>query len=68
MNSNIQKKEIIDWISALENQDILQELYQLKTQLETFDFDTEFTNALTTDQFRQKTTEYLKSLPWKKQG
>ena len=68
MNPNIQKKEIIDWISALDNQDILQEVYQLKTQLEPFDFDTEFANGLTTDQFRQKTTEFLKSLPWKKQG
>ena len=68
MDSSIQKKEIIDWITSLDNQDILEKVYQLKTQHEPFDFDTEFANGLTTDEFREKTTEFLKSLPWKKQA
>jgi hypothetical protein len=60
-----QKKEIIDWILAIEDQEVLNEIEMLKTQSR-FDFDEEFKKGLTVEEFRKRTTEFIKSLPWKK--
>lgn len=61
-----QKKEIIDWILSLENKEIVNDIYKFKNQQTTFDFDREFAIAITSDELKEQTTEYLKSLPWKK--
>ena len=61
-----QKKEIIDWILAIEDQAVLNEIEVLKKQ-NSFDFDEEFKKGLTVEEFRKRTTEFIKSLPWKKQ-
>lgn len=61
-----QKKEIIDWILSLENKDIVSDIYKFKKQQTTFDFDEEFASAITSDEVKEQTTEYLKTLPWKK--
>lgn len=60
-----QKKEIIDWILSLEDQTVLNEIESLKRQVN-FDFDEEFKKGLTVEEFRKRTTEFIKSLPWKK--
>ncbi len=60
-----QKQELIDWISTIENVEILKELINLKTKT-TFNFDEEFKKRISADEFRERTTEYIKSLPWKK--
>jgi hypothetical protein len=59
-----QKKEIIDWILSIEDQAILNEIESLKPRKD-FDFDEEFEKGLTVEEFRKRTTEFLKSLPWK---
>ncbi len=61
-----QKKEIINWIMSLENEEIVNDIYKFKKQQTTFDFDEEFSKAITSDELKEQTTEYLKSLPWKK--
>ena len=61
-----QKREIVDWILTLENKDVLNDVYKFKTQTNTFDFDKEFAKAITSDELKAKTTEFLKTLPWKK--
>ena len=61
-----QKKEIIEWIKSLENEEIENDIYKFKIQQTTFDFDEEFSKAITSDQLKEQTTEYLKTLPWKK--
>jgi hypothetical protein len=59
-----QKKEIIDWILSIEDQAVLNEIESLKPR-KNFDFDKEFKKGLTVDEFKKRTTEFLKSLPWK---
>ncbi|MGB1315390.1 MAG: hypothetical protein ACPG4Y_05180 [Chitinophagales bacterium] len=61
-----QKKEIIDWILSLENKEILNDIYKFKTQTATFNFEEEFEKGITSDELKEKTTEFLKSLPWKR--
>jgi hypothetical protein len=60
-----QKKEIIDWILAIEDQAVLNEIEVLKKQ-STFNFDEEFEKGITVEEFRKRTTEFIKSLPWKR--
>ena len=60
-----QKKEIIDWILAIEDQAVLNEIEMLKTQ-SSFDFDEEFKKGISGEELKKRTTEFIKSLPWKK--
>ena len=60
-----QKQELIDWISTIEDVEVLKELINLKKKT-TFNFDEEFKKGISADEFRERTTEYIKSLPWKK--
>jgi hypothetical protein len=61
-----QKKELVDWILTLENKEVLNDIYEYKIQQATpFNFDEEFAKGLTSDELKAKTTEFLKSLPWK---
>lgn len=68
-----QKKEIIDWILSLEDQTVLNEIESLKRQVN-FDFDEdpsdselaeEFKKGISGEELKKRTTEYIKSLPWK---
>lgn len=60
-----QKKEIIDWILSIEDQAVLDEIEMLKTQ-SSFDFDEEFKKGISGEELKKRTTEFLKTLPWKK--
>lgn len=60
-----QKQELIDWISTIEDVEVLNELLNLKKST-TFNFDEEFKRGISADEFRERTTKYIKSLPWKK--
>lgn len=60
-----QKKEIIDWILSLEDQTVLNEIEILKKQT-SFDFDEEFKKGISGEELKIRTTEFLKTLPWKK--
>ena len=60
-----QKKEIIDWILSIEDQAVLNEIEMLKTQ-SSFNFDEEFKKGISGEELKKRTTEFLKTLPWKK--
>jgi hypothetical protein len=69
-----QKQELIDWISTIEDVEVLKELINLKKKT-TFNFDEgpsdselaeQFKRGISADEFRERTTKYIKSLPWKK--
>lgn len=68
METSVQKKEIIDWILSLDNKDLLNDVYEFKKQKTSFNFDEEFAKGITSEELKAKTTEFLKSLPWKKQA
>jgi len=60
-----QKKEIIDWILSIEDQEVLNEIEILKKQ-SSFNFEEEFKKGLTTEQFRTAIKERIKSYDWKR--
>lgn len=60
-----QKKEIIDWILSIEDQTVLNEIEMLKKQT-SFNFDEEFKKGISGEELKKQTTEFLKTLPWKK--
>lgn len=65
MNVLTRKKELINWISSIEDVSILQEIEKIKKQ-ETFDFEKEFERGVSTNELKEKTTKFIKALPWKK--
>lgn len=60
-----QKKEIIDWILSIEDQTILNEIEVIKKQT-VFDFDEEFKKGISGEELKKRTSEFLKTLSWKK--
>ena len=60
-----QKKEIIDWILSIEDQEVLNEIEMLKTQ-SSFDFDEEFKKGLTVEEFRTAIKERISSYNWER--
>lgn len=65
MDVLIEKKKIIEWVESLEDTDTLEFLKDLSNPRK-FNFDEEIKNSITSDEFRQRTTDFLKSLKWKK--
>jgi hypothetical protein len=50
-----QKKELIEWISSLENKNILDNIYQLKKETTSnFNFDEELKKGLSVEKFREE--------------
>ena len=65
MEVTTSKKELIDWISNLEDEKTLLELAIIKRKA-TFNFDEEFKKGITGEELKERLSERLKSLPWKK--
>ncbi len=61
----IQKQELIDWITTINDVSILEDLTELKRR-DTFNFEEEFKKGITGEELKRRTTEFLKNLPWKK--
>lgn len=66
MTVSTQKKNLMDWLLTIEDQSILNEIEKIKQQKK-FNFEEEFEKAITGNELKERTTRYLKSLPWKKQ-
>lgn len=65
METTISKKELIDWISNLEDEKMLLELAVIKRKA-TFNFDEEFKKGITGEELKKRLSERLRTLPWKK--
>jgi len=66
MEITAQKKEIIDWILALENKDIINDVYQLKKEKTAFNFDEAFANGYTIEAFRNEMKNRINKYPMRK--
>ena len=62
---SIQKQELIDWIATINDVSVLEDLTELKRR-DTFNFEEEFKKGITGEELKRRTTEFLKTLPWKK--
>lgn len=67
MDIAVEKKELIKWINSLDNPDVIQQIKHIQERnTEPFDFEKEWTKGITIDEARKKTSDFIKSLPWKK--
>jgi hypothetical protein len=57
------KKNIIDWIYSIENQEILNLIENVKNQI---NFEIEYSNSVSEEDFEKKTSDFIKSLSWEK--
>jgi hypothetical protein len=64
METATYKKDIIDWISQLEDQKILMEIASIKRNA-TFNFEEEFKKGLPLEEARQRSIDKIRSY-WKK--
>lgn len=64
METTTSKQELIDWISKLEDIEILSELAVIKRKA-TFNFDEEFKKGIPLEEFRERMLERVRLYPWK---
>lgn len=65
MDTLTQKKEILDWISNLDNPIILNTIYKIKEN-NNLSFKERFENGLTSEEFKQEMTKRIKEYPNRK--
>lgn len=65
MSAIAKKLEIIKWVSSMEDNAVIDQLYGFRNQ-KPFDFKKELKNAITGEELKRRTTKFLKSLEWKK--
>ncbi len=67
MNTIATRKEIIDWVSTLEDESTLMILEGVKRNA-TFNFDEEFKKGIPLEEFRDEMLKRVRNYPWKKNG
>lgn len=66
MSVATKKIELIKWLSSVEDKTIIDQIDSFRKQQNTFDFEKEVNSAITADELKNRTTDFLKSLEWKK--
>lgn len=66
MNVTTKKIELIKWLSSIEDKTIIDQIDSFRKQKNNFDFEKEINSAITADELKTRTTDFLKSLEWKK--
>lgn len=65
MNITAEKNEIIEWINSLDDLVVIEKIKSIKRDSQPFDFDKEWKKAITIEQARKRSKEYISGLPWK---
>lgn len=65
METLTKNQELVDWLSKVKDEDILNEIKNIKHKA-TFNFDEAFAKGITGEELKKRTTAFLKTLPWKK--
>lgn len=66
MNVGTTKKELINWISSIDDKTIINQIDNFRKQHKSFDFESELKTAITSEELKKRTTDFIKSLEWKK--
>tara|TARA_R100001369_G_scaffold64543_1_gene91748 strand:+ start:1416 stop:1616 length:201 start_codon:yes stop_codon:yes gene_type:complete len=66
MQVDFKKSELLDWLKDLEDENILNEIKAIKDRNEEFDFDKEWENGLTGEEFKAEMRKRINEYPWKK--
>ncbi len=64
-NQESQKQELINWISTINDVQVIENLTELKRRA-TFNFEEEFKKGLTVEEFRAAIKKRIKNYDWKK--
>ena len=64
MNLSAEKNEIIKWVQSLENPVLIEEINKIRKK--SFDFEKEWERGIIISEARKKTSDFIKSLDWKK--
>ncbi|NRD18707.1 hypothetical protein HNV08_01505 [Winogradskyella eckloniae] len=59
------KKALIQWISSVKDPDIINQIFEYKA-IKNQSFKEELKDAISSQQLKEETTAYIKSLDWKK--
>lgn len=65
MNLSAEKNEIIKWVQSLDNPVLIEEINKIRKR-KAFDFEKEWKEGITISEARKKTSDFIKSLDWKK--
>ena len=71
MNAEDKKEELLEWLSKVEEPSILYQVAKIKEESEAetelgFDFDKEWENGYTAEEFKAEMHKRIKAYPWKK--
>ncbi len=66
MSAATKKTELINWISSIEDKTVIDQIDNFRKNHKSFDFKKEIKSAISSKELKQKTTEFIKSLEWKK--
>lgn len=67
MEPQIEKAELMEWLSTVEDQNILDMVAEVKAKYSTRpDFETRWKEGITGEEFRKKLLDHIDTLPWKK--
>ena len=69
MDKRNRKNELMEWLSKVEEPEVWYQISKLKTESEKgmdFDFDKEFENGYTPEEFKEEMRKRIKAYPWKK--
>ncbi|WP_026712614.1 hypothetical protein [Flavobacterium daejeonense] len=66
MNVAAKKMELIKWLSSIEDKTIIDQIDSFRKQQSSFDFEKEINSAITADELKKRTSDFLKSLEWEK--
>ena len=66
MSVATKKSELINWISSIEDKTIIDQIDNFRKNHKSFDFKKEIKSAISSEVLKQRTTDFIKSLEWKK--
>lgn len=71
MDTRYRKNELMEWLSKLEEPEVWYQISKIKEESESeekpeFDFDKEFENGYTPEEFKKEMHKRIKAYPWKK--
>ncbi len=69
MDTKYRKNELMEWLSKLEEPEVWYKISKIKEESEQateFDFDREFANGYTPEEFKKEMYKRIEAYPWKK--
>lgn len=65
MNLTAQKKKLIQWIDSVDDPKILDQIERFSQEV-SFDFEKEIENAISAEELKNRTSDFLRKLNWTK--